>query len=223
MLSQEFTHEKNEFQLIVSKLSHEIRNPLFLIQSELNLLASLHPEITGYQDWDIIQNNLTYMKDLLTDFSSYSNAGQLSLKNTLLSDYLKNVLSTIRPTLDYLNIQLKTDISENLSSIFIDQLKLRQALLNLLRNAQEAVSSNGEICFSAQKLCSGQIQIIVSDNGCGMSPEQLTHIFAPFVTYKKGGNGLGLSIARQIIEAHGGSLTVKSHPNQGSSFCILLG
>ena len=100
--------------------------------------------------------------------------------------------------------------------------KIRQALFNLLRNAQEAIQhAHGKIRITASAVSDG-IRITVHDNGCGMTAEQMEQIFFPFVTYKPGGTGLGLAVTRQIIEAHHGTLRVESVPGEGTTFYIVL-
>lgn len=214
---------KSEFQFTLSKLSHEIRNPIALINSELQMLASSHPEITAYEGWEDIMDNLEYVKELLNDLSNYNNAGKTVLQDTFLPDYLNGIMSSVRPTLDYLGISLETDISPALPVLPLDRVKIRQALLNLLRNAQEAISrSDGKITVRAFPL-QGRVCILIEDNGCGMNAEQSEHIFTPFITFKSDGSGLGLAVTREIIEAHNGHIEVSSTPGQGTVFRILLG
>ena len=115
------------------------------------MMASAHPDVTDYENWDDIMDNLDYVKELLNELSSYNNAGRISPKPTNIKLYLKNTLSSIRPTLDYLNIHLETDFSLLLPELAIDRTKIRQALLNLLRNAQEAISNpDGKILLKAE-------------------------------------------------------------------------
>jgi signal transduction histidine kinase len=224
MLTRDNTQRINEFQLTLSRFTHEIRNPLTLIDSELQLLASSHPEITQYPDWDIILNNLAYIRELLTDFSSYSNASRLNLSDTPLYEYMNELIQCIRPSMDYLGIRLSAEISEQLPTIPIDRVKLRQAFLNLVQNARDAMSlTDGLLRIRCEELPDKRICLTISDNGQGMTSEQLSRIFTPFVTYKTDGTGLGLPIASEIIAAHGGSLEVESSPGQGSTFRVFLG
>ena len=124
--------------------------------------------------------------------------------------------------LKYLEIEFKTDIPDNLPKLSLDPLKIRQVFLNLLRNAQESIShTHGSICFRAESTAQ-YVHISVQDNGCGMTPSQKSRIFEPFITYKSGGTGLGLSVARQIIEAHHGSIKVESAPGTGSTFHVYI-
>ncbi|HJB28066.1 MAG TPA: sensor histidine kinase [Candidatus Blautia faecavium] len=214
-----------ELQLALSKFSHEIRNPVTLIHSELQLLLSTHPEISMYKEWEDILDNVEYVKELLKELSDYNNAGRIQLTRTELKSYLHRIASAVRPSMEYLEINFKEEIAEDLPELPIDPVKLRQALFNLLRNAQEAVNGPlGKILFRAETVPEKKlIAITIQDNGCGMTPEQQEKIFSPFVTYKKNGTGLGLAITRQIIEAHNGTLTVMSSPDQGSTFTLFLG
>ncbi|WP_373211928.1 PAS domain-containing sensor histidine kinase [Ruminococcus sp. 5_1_39BFAA] len=214
---------QKEFQCTLSMFSHEIRNPIALISSELQMLASSHPEITAYDCWDDITDNLEYIRELLNDLSDYNNAGKLTLADTDLCGFLGTVLSSVKSTMNYLGIALETDISHSLPTLPIDRVKLRQALLNLLRNAQESISPpHGRILVQAFPVKNGAC-ISIQDNGSGISAEQLPDIFTPFVTFKSTGNGLGLAVTRQIIQAHGGRIEVESALGQGSAFRIFLG
>lgn len=214
---------KNEFQITLSKFAHEIRNPLALINSELHLMASSHPELINDPQWEDLQDNLDYVKELLNEFSNYNNADKLSLHPVAPDEFLRNILSSEQATLDYLGIALDTDISDSTRSFPIDRLKMRQALLNLLRNATESIThTHGRIKVCLRNTGQG-ICISIEDNGCGMTQEQMNHIFSPFVTSKPTGTGLGLAITKQIIQAHGGHIEVTSQPDQGSVFKLFLG
>lgn len=214
--------EPDESRLLLSRFSHEIRNPISLINSELQMIEETHPEVASYRYWNDIMDNLEYTKILLNNLSEYNNADRLMPRKTDFHRYLSSLISSIRPTCEYLGIALDIQIPDTLPAIFIDQVKLKQALLNLLRNASEAVSlPGGKISFHVV-LQEGYIHISIKDNGCGIAGNQLDQIFQPFVTFKENGTGLGLAITRQIIQAHGGSIQVESTPGQGSEFHILL-
>ena len=216
------TQSKKEFQSMLSTFSHEIRNPLALITSEMQMLSDSQPQLCFNEHWDNIMENLNYIRELLDELSRYQNAGHISLVQTDLSICLDRITSSFRPALDYLGISFETDIPRDLPQISLDQTKIRQALFNLLRNAQEAIQhAHGKIRITASAVSDG-IRITVHDNGCGMTAEQMEQIFFPFVTYKPGGTGLGLAVTRQIIEAHQGTLQVESIPEKGSTFYIFL-
>ena len=187
-----------QIKILFSRFSHELRNPLALLSSELQLLASSHTQLSNDEQWENILENLEYIHALLDDMSRYQNAGQLSLVLTDLSPCLNEISRSFRPVLKYLEIEFKTDIPDNLPKLSLDPLKIRQE-------------------STAQ-----YVHISVQDNGCGMTPSQKSRIFEPFITYKSGGTGLGLSVARQIIEAHHGSIKVESAPGIGSTFHVYI-
>ena len=214
--------QKKEFQSMLSTFSHEIRNPLALITSELQMLSDTQPQLCLNEHWDNIMENLGYIRELLDELSRYQNAGHISPVQTDLSLCLDHITGSFRPALDYLGISFETDIPRDLPQISLDPVKLRQALFNLLRNAQEAIlHTHGKILFVASAVPDG-VRLTVSDNGCGMTAGQIENIFRPFVTYKPGGTGLGLAVTRQIIEAHQGTLHVESIPEKGTTFYIFL-
>lgn len=212
---------KSETQLLISKISHEIRNPVALIQSTLDLMAIRHPEITQFDEWDDIMDSMDYLKGLLNDVSEFNNATRLHLQPTHMKEFLTATFRSLQPTLDYLFIHLVTELNLPETPLLIDPTKFRQALLNLLRNAYEASPMHGIIHFYAFSKDSLLI-LQIEDNGCGIPPEDLSTLFQPFVTHKKGGTGLGLTITKQIIEAHNGTITVESSPGKGTRFTITL-
>ena len=214
---------KNDFHYTLSKFSHELRNPLTLINSGLQMIASAHPEVKEYEHWDDVMDNLDYVKELLDELSAFNNAGHVKKENIDTSNYLRTILSSIKPTLDYLEITLETDIPDSLPSMALDRIRVRQMLLNLLKNAWEAVPiPGGKISFSVIPENSG-IRIDIRDNGCGISKEQQATIFQPFFTNKESGTGLGLAVSKQIAQAHSGDITLESAPGQGTVFHIFLG
>lgn len=212
-----------ELRFALSRLTHEIRNPLSLISSQLQLISGKYPDFAELEYYDSIRENLDYMTDLLEELSVYNNARKLSLIPVPPSGFLNRVAGSVRPTLDYLGIVFETHISEDLPIISLDQTKMRQALLNLLRNAQQAITNDhGKIIFTASPIPRG-IRITISDNGCGMNDAEKKDIFLPFVTHKPDGTGLGLAITKQIIDAHGGNIQVESTPGKGTTFYLFLG
>lgn len=213
---------KRDLQLILSKFSHEIRNPVALISSELQLMASDHPEVCRYRQWDCLMDSLDYVKELLNALSDYNHAGNIHPISVNPCEFLKTVLSCEKPVLDYLGITLETHIPTLPFPVSLDRVKMRQVLFNLLRNARESIEHpHGKIIVSLAQVHGG-ISISVRDNGCGITKEQSEHIFSPFVTYKSNGTGLGLCICREITQAHGGSLSFQSRPGHGSVFSVFL-
>ena len=114
-----FEQQKKEFQSTLSMFSHEIRNPLALITSGLQMLSDHHPQLCLDEHWDNIMENLNYIRELLDELSRYQNAGHLSLVSTDTSLWLDRITNTFRPALDYLGIVLETDIPKDLPHLFL--------------------------------------------------------------------------------------------------------
>ncbi len=106
--------------------------------------------------------------------------------------------------------------------IGIDLIHLRQILWNLFLNASEAIEGKGEICIAMQPARNKQVDVMISDNGCGMSPETTRSVFDPFFTTKPGGTGLGLAIVHSIVESYDSRLDVESTEGEGTRFTLRL-
>ena len=201
----------------ISTISHEIRNPLTLIYSTLQMIEASNPEVLNIRHWSDLHSDIEYMKQLLEELSAYNNGQRLSPSSTDLDIFLKKISLSFASSIIETDIEFISRIEPGLPVMPADSIKLQEVLLNLLGNARDAVlihqsTYSPQIHFHAWKEHSNLV-ISVSDNGCGIAPEHLSAIFEPFVTYKSSGTGLGLPLSRRIIEAHGGTLTVHSEPD----------
>lgn len=212
-------------QMELSAVSHEIRNPLTLAYSTYQLMESSSPEVRNLRHWTHLGEELEYMKALLEELSSYNNSTKLFLKEMDMESFLKSLVLSFAASIAETEIEFTSRIEPGLPTVSADAVKLREVLLNLLKNARDALSQascpHPSISLHAG-IKDSFLSIAVTDNGCGIQPEQLATIFEPFITYKKDGTGLGLSIARRIANAHGGSLTVSSEPGVQTVFTLTL-
>lgn len=208
---------------IVSSIAHEIRNPLTLISSALQIIELQHPEAKEFFGWKQLNDDLLFIRLLLEDLSSFNNGHTLHCSVFSVDDFLKRIALSFAMTVEKENtdILFTSNIPSTLGNITGDTIKLQEVILNLLRNAKDAVCPAGTIYLSAIRRNNSLI-IQIQDSGCGISQEQLATIFDPFVTYKSNGTGLGLAISKTIIEAHGGTITVESEIGKGSIFSIYL-
>lgn len=229
------TSEK--YELLLSTISHEIRNPVTLINSYLQLITDAHPEVGAFEYWDTVGEEMQHLKTLLTELSCFNNSMRIhpvSLDmNTWLRAYVFHASAFIRSLFHTGDacIPFTVELPDRLPTIFADPDKLQQVLDNLIRNAAEAISigsvsanppaASGRISLTA-RMEESFFTLTVSDNGCGISPEELQHIFEPFVSYKTSGSGLGLAIVSRIIKAHHGTIDVHSEPDTGTEFVIRL-
>lgn len=219
--SAEIQKLKEEFQFTLSKVSHEIRNPVTLIHSYLQMTENKYPQVTEFDYWDDIRENMDYLIELLNELSVYNNAGHLKKVRLNLDHFLRAVVSSVRPAMRYLNIQVNYTAPSTELYADIDDIKLRQALLNIIRNASEAIDTSGRIQIELHK-SDACAQISITDNGSGIPEEYIPTLFDPFVTHKKDGTGLGLAITRQVIQAHNGRIEVTSQEHVGTTFTLSL-
>ena len=206
---------------ILSKFSHELRNPLTSLFSTVQLIELQHPEVKTFKYWSNIHSDIDYINRLINDFSDYSKIETLNLTTFSLHHLLRQLSLSFAASIAYTNVEYTSFIDPSITQITGDKTKLQEVFLNLRKNAFDAASPDQTICLKAVS-SNSEITIFVQDTGCGMSQKQLETIFEPFVTYKENGTGLGLFICKQIITAHGGTLSVTSSINQGTTFTVTL-
>lgn len=208
-------------QFTISKIGHEIRNPLTLVSSTLQLIQKQHPETKDFPHWSQVLEDIAFMQFLLEDLSTYNNGSQLKTSFIHTSDFMNHMVVSFATTLVDTAIELTSEIDQNLPIFYGDALKLREMFLNLLQNAFDAVGPHGNIhvhCYHNDT----DIITEITDDGCGIDNSQLADIFTPFKTYKNNGTGLGLAIVRTIAESHHGSVKVTSVPNVRTTFTVTL-
>lgn len=208
-------------QETISTISHEIRNPLTLVYSTLQLIEAQHPEVTSFRYWESLHSDIEYMNNLLTELSTFNNSQRLSVKPIDFHKFMKQLVLSFAASCANTQIEFTSYLAPDLPVIQADALRLQEVFLNLLRNAQEAVDATGTIRLDATHN-STTVIITIKDSGCGISDEYLADIFTPFVTHKPNGTGLGLAIAKRTITAHGGTIQVSSHPDSGTIFTVTL-
>ena len=205
----------------ISTISHEIRNPLTLVYSTLQLIESKHPEVNSFYYWDSLRTDIEYMKQLLEDLSSFNNGASLCRKNIDFRKFMEQLVLSFAISCADSDVEFTSCIDPALPEILADPIKLREVFLNLLRNAKEAISGSGNIRLEVY--CNDNIiHITIQDSGCGIPEEYLSDIFTPFITHKTGGTGLGLAIAKRTIESHNGNINVSSKIGLGTTFHITL-
>lgn len=207
----------------VSTIAHEIRNPLTLVSSALQIIQVQHPEVKGFSHWKQTLEDIDFMRQLLEELSTFNNGNTLHYSVFSIEHLLKNIAISFAISLDEeeSDIEFSSSIPENLGKFTGDKIKLEEVLLNLLKNAKEAIQGEGTIRLTVSRKNSS-LSIQVKDSGCGIPSEHMESIFEPFKTYKEGGTGLGLSLSKRIIEAHGGSISVISKEGTGTTFTVKL-
>ncbi len=161
------------------------------------------------------------MNDIVEQFLTLSRPSQLHLTIASLEELLKNLVLLLQEEASSQGIRLQLEMSPELPSVKMDAEKLRQALLNLLKNGIQAIENGGTVRIEARPL-KDRIEVAISDTGAGISSDQMEKIFNYYYTTKEKGVGLGLPIAHRIIEAHGGQLKVESQLGSGTKVTVAL-
>lgn len=199
-------------------IAHEIRNPLTGVSL---LLDELHDRLLSSSgDQQLIRRALDEMErleGLVNELLEFSTLPKLQLRTDTLGPVLEDTLFLVEKQCRKANIQLEHEIAADLPAFPLDRDRLKQAFLNLLTNAVEAMPAGGLISVVA-RWENEQVMVAVRDTGEGIPPEKHRLIFEPFYTSKGEGTGLGLSITHNIVAEHGGRIEVKSVPEQGSTF-----
>ena len=215
------TTNKTPDSLELSKMFHEIKNPLTLINSSLQLIESDHPEVKDFRFWNQTMKDLQNLRLLIDDLSSFQKSNLLTIHKINLFDFTEDLLESTEGFLLEHGTPLIFDCTIDDLDFYADDLKLRQAIINLLKNAAESSPAGNsiELHITADDQ---YLHISVKDYGCGISEEQMTHLFEPFHTTKSYGTGLGLPIVKKIIESHKGTISIDSGKEAGTTFHIKL-
>lgn len=214
-------------QRTVSTITHEIRNPLSLVYSSLQLIEQGHPEVRSFSHWSDTVEDVEFIALLLNDLSTLGHNNACHMTSLSLQDLLRHIVLSFAASLNDTKIQFTSSIDAAIPPIQGDGIKLNELFLNLLQNAKDAVLLPG-IHFPSISLTAthnpaqDNIEIQISDSGCGIPPEHMDAIFIPFRSYKTTGTGLGLPIARQVASLHKGTLSVSSELGVGTIFTVCL-
>ena len=206
----------------VSQIVHEIKNPLMIIGGfAQQLLKAKTLDDKGLQKLSIIVEEVGRLEALMAEMRDYSRPPTLKREIGRIEKLMQELLDLYSEFLQEKNISLVLTPLAPQPTYSLDYQQLRQVLVNLIKNAAEAMPQGGTITLSVQRR-PPHLEIKVADTGEGMTPDVVENIFTPYFTTKTKGSGLGLAISRNIIHAHHGELEVESHPGKGTVFTILL-
>lgn len=213
-----------ELGTLTGGLAHEIKNPLSTIQLNLQLLREDLPDVPGasrlVSRLETVQKEAARLRDILDDFMRY--AGKIELSRTRVDLYalLEELVDFYTPQAQLQGVRLRVRRPEHPIIAMLDERLVKQAVLNLMINALQAMPrGGGEIILSVRE-ADGRVTIDVTDTGKGIPPDAIPRIFNAYYSTKSGGTGLGLAISRRIVEEHGGRVAVASELGKGSIFSL---
>ena len=204
-------------------VAHEIRNPLSSLKGFATYFKERYrnaPE--DRQTAEIMIQEVERLDRVVGQLLDFSRPLKLARRETDLGRLLEKAAALVKPRAKSHNITIVVSCPAELPHPRIDPDRMHQVFLNLFLNAIEAMPNGGRIAVEASRTSETVVTVTVKDNGPGMGPDTLAHLFEPYYTTKSSGAGLGLSNAHNIIEAHGGTLTVQSQPSSGTTFTLTV-
>jgi signal transduction histidine kinase len=237
--------------LLAASVAHEIGNPLNALHIHLQLMerelkklqTSTGPPARGgptprsqnlsietdaaesagklEQYLKVAKGELNRLDYIVTQFLQAIRPVAPQLKPGSLNEAMERTLDLLRPELENRGLNVKLKLAEPLPLAPIDAMQIQQALVNLIKNAMQAMTKGGTLTLQTGGR-SDEVWFSVSDNGGGIPQEQINRIFEPFYTTKKKGTGLGLMIVQRIVRAHDGRIDLESHVGRGTTFRVWL-
>ncbi len=215
----------NELASLAGSLAHEIKNPLSIIVMNMELLHEDFEAMTSpdarraLQRTETVIQQCTRLETLLNDFLRFTKLSSLELKPGSLNGQITHVLDFFETQAAKQGVEVVRHLDADLPSINLDPQTLQAALVNLVKNAMEAMPNGGEL-LARTRITRVGVALDLIDTGCGMAAPALIKMFQEFYTSKEGGTGLGLPTAKKIIEAHDARINVQSEVGQGTQFTI---
>ncbi len=204
-------------------VAHEIRNPLSSIKGFATYFKERYAKVPEDQKIaNIMIDEVTRLDRVVGQLQDFSRPVTIRKKATDLNLLIQDALMLVEQQTKEHHIDVKRLIDPNMTSVWIDGERIRQVLLNLFINAIDAMKQGGTLTVQAERSAKEDLTIHVRDTGPGIGSEMINHIFDPYFTTKSTGTGLGLAIAHNIINTHGGTLTVTSRPHEGATLTIIL-
>lgn len=211
---------------LAAELAHEVKNPLNSIQLQILLIEqelSAHKELTQGHIQEVlgrVKEEIARLNDFAENCLKFSRSGNLTLREENLGSILTELVELVSPQASLSGINVRLEVEAGIPDVSVDRERLKQALLNVVLNAFEAMPDGGTLTLKAVR--AGDVAKVISrDTGHGIPADVRDDVFKLFYTTKRDGSGIGLPLAQNIIQAHGGSISYDSSDN-GTEFVIEL-
>jgi C4-dicarboxylate-specific signal transduction histidine kinase len=210
---------------MVAAIAHEINHPLTTILGQIQLLLATTPEVSAElrQRLTVVSEEAFRAARIVNNLLTFAQHSPPERQPCSMADQLQWVLTLSEGHLEQHGIEVVTDFGQ-CPMIWVDENQIRQVLLNLVQNAEQAMAEAPDPRVLTLRLgeANGRVQLEVLDSGPGISAAVLPRIFDPFFTTKATGTGLGLWVSLTIVEQHGGQLTAENRPGGGAAFVVSL-
>ena len=205
--------------------AHEIRNPLSTIGLNLQLVKEEFADADSTRDkrvlrrLTVVESEVQRLQGILEEFLGFVRIPELERRSTNLQALIEELVEFTQPEMDEAGISLRTFVDNDLPDVDVDAGQIRAVLVNLVRNAREAMPEGGQIMIALRRENDAAV-VQVTDSGEGMPADVREQAFLPYFSTKKSGTGLGLPTARRILEQHGGSIELASDEGKGTQFTL---
>lgn len=210
---------------MAAQVTHEIRNPLSSLGLNVELLEDELTELPeGSEAKDLLfamQDEIERLTGITESYLRFARLPEPNPRFDNIGVVVKNALDFMETEIGEADVDIQALIDDDIGLVYFDNNQIRQALVNLIRNAREAMPTGGVLTVTA-RTAEEAVEICVADTGPGVSPEHLDHIFDSFFSTKSSGTGLGLALVRQICLAHGGNIRYETNCDGGACFIISL-
>jgi signal transduction histidine kinase len=214
--------------LLASGLAHEIRNPLNAMNMNLQMLEEELHGLPALDDGDFAElldstkGEIKRLESLVNNFLQYARPSPPRCEAHDVNEAVGEVLRFLELDFKRSSIDLRSTLEPLLPTVELDETQFKQALINLLVNARQVLPPGGHVHVVTRPGSHGEVVLEVRDDGPGIPPETRERIFEVFYSSRGGGTGLGLPIAKQVIEQHGGTIELESVVGEGTTFRIRL-
>lgn len=216
-----------EIAALAGGLAHEIKNPLSTIGMNVELMAEDLDVENSSRDRRLltkiqtVQRECKNLENVLNAFLQFARVGELNLAPSDLNQVVEAFVDFYKPLASECGIEISPHLESGLPVVLLDVSLIRQALMNLALNAQQAMPAGGLLELQTYSR-EGRVHFDMIDNGAGMDARTRERMFQAFFSTKAAGSGLGLPTVRKIIEAHGGTIHCDSEPGRGTRFTVSL-
>jgi len=228
----EYTNKMASIGRLSAGVAHEINNPLAIINEKAGMMKDL---LSLSDDFPKKQKSMDLVNSILASVErcvritqrllGFAKHIDVRVEKIDLDQLVNEVINFLEHEARYKNIELQMEMEDNLPAVTSDRGQLQQVLLNIVNNSLNALAETdkeGTVKISIRSKGKDKVAITITDNGPGIAPEHLKHIFEPFYTTRNQGTGLGLSITYGIVNKLGGDIDVDSTPGKGTSFTVTL-